>query len=180
MSPGGNRRPESARKTRFRADWLSQAIGKMGEVTRLLSEGQVRQPWQRRPLLIEQFEPRETPAALITGFSDDTGAQGDRLTSDNTLTLTGTASANSLVRLYEGAALVGSTTASAQGTWSITTAALADGAHGFTATDAAASEYLNGTPFTLKADGTSPYVISKDLGQNWTFEAEYLMNSSNE
>ena len=58
------------------------------------------------------------------------------------------------------------------------TAALADGAHGFTATDAAASEYLNGTPFTLKADGTSPYVISKDLGQNWTFEAEYLMNSS--
>ena len=96
MSPGGNRRPESSKKTPLRSDWLSQAIGKMGVVTRMLSEGQVRQPWQRRPLLIEQFEPRETPAALITGFSDDTGTVGDRLTSDTTLTLTGTAGANSL------------------------------------------------------------------------------------
>ncbi|MFM7540846.1 MAG: Ig-like domain-containing protein, partial [Planctomycetota bacterium] len=179
MSPAGNRRANSPKKVPPRTDWLSQAIGKMGAITRILTEGTPRQPWKRRSLLIEQFEPRETPAALITGFSDDTGTLGDRITSDRTITLTGTAAANSLVRLYEGPALLGSATATAQGSWSVTTAPLADGTHAFTATDSATSEYLTGAPFTLKADGSSPYVISKDLGQNWTFEAEYKMNSDN-
>ncbi|MFM7110758.1 MAG: Ig-like domain-containing protein, partial [Planctomycetota bacterium] len=150
----------------------------MGAITRILTEGTPRQPWQRRSLLIEQFEPRETPAALITGFSDDTGTLGDRITSDRTITLTGTANANALVRVFNGTNAIGSVTASAQGAWSITTAALADGSHNFTATDADTTEYLAGTPYTLSPDGSNPYVISQDLGQNWTFEAEYKMNSS--
>jgi len=178
MSQAGNRRANSPKKVPLRADWLSQAIGKMGAITRILTEGTPRQPWQRRPLLIEQFEPRETPAALITGFSDDTGTLGDRITSDRTITLTGTANANALVRVLNGTTAIGSVSASAQGTWSFTTASLADGSHDFTATDADTTEYLTGTPYTLSPDGSNPYVISQDLGQNWTFEAEYKMNSS--
>ncbi|MBU6294697.1 MAG: hypothetical protein KJS91_08425, partial [Planctomycetes bacterium] len=179
MSQAGNRRANSPKKVPLRADWLSQAIGKMGAITRILTEGTPRQPWQRRPLLIEQFEPRETPAALITGFSDDTGTLGDRITSDRTITLTGTANANALVRVLNGTTAIGSVTASAQGTWSFTTASLADGSHDFTATDADTTEYLTGTPYTLSPDGSNPYVISQNLGQNWTFEAEYKMNSNN-
>ena len=53
---------------------------------------------------------------------------GDGITNDNTLTLTGTAEANSTVKLYDGATLLGSATANGSGAWSYTTAALANGA----------------------------------------------------
>ena len=53
---------------------------------------------------------------------------GDHITNDNTLTLTGTAEANSTVKVYDGATLLGSATANGSGAWSYTTAALANGA----------------------------------------------------
>ena len=75
------------------------------------------------------------PAApVIASFSKDTGVVGDGITSDNTLTFTGTAQANSTVRVYDGATLLGTATANGSGAWSFTTAALGDGAHNFTAT----------------------------------------------
>ena len=49
---------------------------------------------------------------------------GDGITNDNTLTLTGTAEANSTVKVYDGATLLGSATADGTGAWSYTTAAL--------------------------------------------------------
>ena len=79
------------------------------------------------------------PAApAITSFSTDSGVAGDGLTNDNTLTLTGTAEANSTVKVYDGATLLGTATTNGSGAWSFTTA-LADGTHSFTAkaTDAA-------------------------------------------
>ena len=59
---------------------------------------------------------------------------GDRITNDNTLTLTGTAEANSTVKVFDGTTLFGSATANGSGAWTYTTAALADGAHNLTAT----------------------------------------------
>ena len=50
---------------------------------------------------------------------------GDGITNDNTLTLTGTAEANSTVKVYDGATLLGTATANGSGAWSYTTAALA-------------------------------------------------------
>ena len=72
-------------------------------------------------------------------FSTDSGTVGDGLTNDNTLTLTGTAEANSTVKVFDGATLLGSVAADGTGAWSYTTAALANGAHSLiaTATDAA-------------------------------------------
>ena len=73
-------------------------------------------------------------APSIASFSTDTGTVGDGVTSDNTLTLTGTAEANSTVKIYDGATLLGSATANGSGAWSFTTGTLSTAAHSFTAT----------------------------------------------
>ena len=71
----------------------------------------------------------------IASFSTDSGTVGDGITNDNTLTLTGTAVANSTVKVYDGATLLGTATANGSGAWSYTTGTLANGSHSFTATD---------------------------------------------
>ena len=58
-------------------------------------------------------------APSITSFSTDSGTVGDGITNDNTLTLTGTAEANSTVKVYDGATLLGSATANGSGAWSL-------------------------------------------------------------
>jgi hypothetical protein len=76
------------------------------------------------------------PAApKIASFSTDSGVAGDHITSDKTLTLDGTAVANSTVKVFDGSTQLGSVTADASGAWHYTTAALADGKHSITATD---------------------------------------------
>ena len=61
-------------------------------------------------------------APSINTFSNDTGTVGDGITSDNTLTLTGAAAANTTVRVYDGTTLLGTVTANGSGAWSYTTA----------------------------------------------------------
>ena len=60
------------------------------------------------------------PAApTIASFSTDSGTVGDHITNDNTLTLTGTAEANSTVKVFDGATLLGSVVANGSGAWSL-------------------------------------------------------------
>ena len=73
-------------------------------------------------------------APTITGFSPDSSPVGDGSTNASTLTLTGTAEANSSVRVFDGTTLLGTTKANASGAWSYTTASLTVGAHSFAAT----------------------------------------------
>ena len=54
-------------------------------------------------------------APSIASFSTDSGTVGDGITNDNTLTLTGTAEANSTVKVFDGATLLGSATANGSG-----------------------------------------------------------------
>jgi hypothetical protein len=76
------------------------------------------------------------PAApKIASFSTDSGVAGDHITSDKTLTLAGSAAANSTVKVFDGATQLGTVTADANGAWHYSTAALPDGKHSFTATD---------------------------------------------
>ncbi|AWL93215.1 Ig-like domain-containing protein [Bradyrhizobium ottawaense] len=76
------------------------------------------------------------PAApKIASFSSDTGTAGDHITSDKTVTLAGTAVANSTVKVLDGTTQLGTVTADANGAWHYTTVALPDGKHSFTATD---------------------------------------------
>ena len=71
--------------------------------------------------------PGAPAAPTIASFSTDSGTVGDHITNDNTLTLTGTAAANSTVKVFDGANQIGTTTANSSGAWSYTTAALPKG-----------------------------------------------------
>ncbi|MCJ9699539.1 Ig-like domain-containing protein [Bradyrhizobium sp. SHOUNA76] len=79
--------------------------------------------------------PTPPAAPKIASFSSDTGTAGDHITSDKTVTLGGTAAANSTVKVLDGTTQLGTATADANGAWHYTTVALPDGKHSFTATD---------------------------------------------
>ncbi len=97
-------------------------------------------------------------APIIASFSTDSGTVGDGITNDNTLTLTGTAEANSTVKVYDGAALLGTATANSNGAWSYTTAALSNGAHSLTATatDVAGNTSTASTALSVTVDTVVP------------------------
>ena len=96
-------------------------------------------------------------STVITTFSTDSGTLGDGLTNDNTLTLSGTAAANSTVKVFEGTTQVGQTTANGSGAWSVTTAALADGSHSFTATaTSGGTTSAASSPLTVRVDTVAP------------------------
>ena len=94
----------------------------------------------------------------IVSFSIDSGIVGDHITNDNTPMLTGTAEANSTVKVYDGATLLGSTIANGSGAWTYTTAVLSDGVHSLTATDtdAAGTTSTASTELSLTTDTTAP------------------------
>jgi hypothetical protein len=101
-----------------------------------------------------------TGVALTTidHLSTDSGVAGDGITNDNTLTLTGTAAANSKVVVSDGTAQIGTATSNASGTWSYTTAALNDGSHSLTAkaTNAAGNTSAASAALAVKIDTTAP------------------------
>ncbi len=99
------------------------------------------------------------PAApVITGWSDDTGTANDQITSDNTLTLTGTAEAGATVRVSENGVLLGSTVADGAGNWTLTTSALGEGSHTLTALaiDTAGNAGADSAPLIVTVDQTAP------------------------
>ncbi len=97
--------------------------------------------------------PPATP--LITSVTVDTGiSTTDQITSDNTLTFTGTAEANSVVKVFNGTTLIGTTTASGTGAYAVTASVLPDGTYPnfrVTATDAAGNQSgaATVTPWTI-------------------------------
>ena len=111
--------------------------------------------------------PSPSGAPVIGSFSTDSGTVGDHITNDNTLTLTGTAVANSTVNVYDGTTLLGTAAANSSGAWSFATAVLTNGAHSFTATDtvsgttSAASSALSVTVDTVAP--TAPAIGSNSV-----------------
>src|SRR5262249_11332728 len=97
-------------------------------------------------------------APTIASFSTDSGVVGDHITNDSTLTLSGTAEANSTVNIFDGATLLTSVVANASGAWSYTPAALANGAHSLTATatDAAGNTGAASTALSVTIDTVAP------------------------
>ena len=76
-------------------------------------------PVRPRAALSVTIDTTAPVAPTIASFSTDSGMVGDGITNDNTLTLTGTAEANSTVKVYDGATLLGSATANGSGAWSL-------------------------------------------------------------
>ncbi len=97
------------------------------------------------------------PPTILT-FSADTGTVGDHITSDNTLTFTGTAAANSTIKIYDGGTLLGTSITDANGSWNYTTAALSDGGHNVTATatDGAGTTSDASTGLSVTVDTVAP------------------------
>ncbi|HWX01534.1 Ig-like domain-containing protein [Collimonas sp.] len=105
------------------------------------------------------------PAApVIEGADDNVGAITGPIgnnghTDDSTPTLHGTAEANSIVTIYDGALVLGSVQAGADGSWSFTpTTPLTDGPHDFTATstDAAGKTGPVSNDWTVNIDTGIP------------------------
>ena len=90
--------------------------------------------------IIDSVAPPIPPAPASIGT--DTGVAGDRITSANTLTVTGTAEPGSTVKVYDGTTVVGTAVADSSGNYTVTTSVLADGNHALSlkATDTAGNE----------------------------------------
>ena len=126
-----------------------------------------------------------TGTSSLTVTLDTTAPVSPSITSEvilntNQMALTGTAEANSTVKVYDGATLLGSATANGTGAWTYTTAALTDGAHTFIATDTDAAGNTS-----LASQAVDPVIGSvvtiKSIGStNLTEVANhyYLYNSS--
>ena len=117
-----------------------------------------------KPVISTPTSPPPT-APKIASFSNDSGTVGDNITNDNTLTLKGTAVANATVKVFDGTTQVGSIKADGNGNWSVTTAALNDGDHHFTATgtDASGKASAASAALDVKIDTHAPVAPSVGL-----------------
>jgi hypothetical protein len=101
-----------------------------------------------------------TPAAPALAAPSDTGVAGDGITGNGTPTITGTGEAFATVTLYDtdGATVLGTATADADGLWSIASTTLAAGAHTLTVkqTDAAGNVSAASAALNLTIDATAP------------------------
>ena len=104
--------------------------------------------------------PPPAPAVPALAAGSDTGVSAsDKITSNNRPQLTGSAEASSRVSVFDGATLLGTTTADSSGKWSFTPAnALADGSHVISvrATDAANNTSASSGGVTLTIDTAAP------------------------
>ena len=118
---------------------------------------------------VDTTAPTETISSTIgtnTGLTTTISSGG--LTRDNTLALSGTVSDTngvSSVHVFDGAADLGAATLDGLGGWSLTTAALSDGSHSFTAkaTDTA-GDVKTTSAVTATVDTTAPAVAISSLG----------------
>ena len=110
-----------------------------------------------------------TPPSAVTDLliTDDVGPYQGAITSgsitdDNTPVLSGTAEAGSTVRIYDGSTLLGSAVVGADGKWTFTSPALADGSHSLTVTvtDAAGNTSSASDPINFTVDTTAPEAVS--------------------
>jgi serralysin len=111
---------------------------------------------------------------LLTA-SDSGTSSTDNVTNVAAPTFTGTAEAGSLVNLSDGATLVGSTTATSTGTWSVVSTKLGDGAHSIsaTATDVAGNVSVASSKLAVTIDTVPPSTplltsLSPSNGSNLT------------
>ena len=112
-----------------------------------------------------------TPGMPTLDAASDSGvSNSDRVTSDNTPTLSGTAENGSTVTLYDGATLLGTVTAGSTG-WSYTTGALSNSNHVFTvtATDTAGNVSTASSALTITVDTAAPVTNSVTTPTNGTY-----------
>ncbi len=115
----------------------------------------------------------QAPAQATLEVNNDNGTDlvlvpDGTFTNDNTPRLSGTAEAGSLVTIYDGNVVLGSTTANADGEWVFLSPVLTDGQHTLTATvtDSLGNVSAPSSSFTVQVDATPPQPVSAVLLQN--------------
>jgi Bacterial Ig-like domain len=98
----------------------------------------------------------------------------EQITGGNQAVLSGTAQTGVVISVYDGTALLGTTSVNTEGDWTFTTSALAQGAHTFTATAADAagnvSAFSSPNPAVVVGQSdTSPSPSSQTVGQILAF-----------
>ncbi len=130
---------------------------------------------------VDNSAPAAPPAPTLNAASDRGASNADAITNVTTPTITGTAEANSTVRVYDGSTLLATTTADSAGVWSVTPSALGAGSHTITATatDAAGNTGAVSSGRTIVIDTATPTasVTRTDLiapsGTGATFTVTY-------
>ncbi|MGV3638996.1 MAG: cadherin-like beta sandwich domain-containing protein [Adhaeribacter sp.] len=117
---------------------------------------------------------KQAPAApVISGISSDTGRNpADGITSDNTLTITGTAEAGSTVELSVAGTMSGTTAADNSGNWSyVHPTSLAEGSYALTATarDLAGNTSAASTAFQALIDRSGPVIAGHSYPASGTY-----------
>ena len=115
---------------------------------------------------IDNTAPDAPSTPNMTDGTDSGTSNTDNITSDTTPTISGTAEAGSTVKLYDtdGTTEIGSATATG-GNWTITSSALAAGAHTITAkaTDVAGNTSVASSALSLTIDTTGPAITFSGL-----------------
>jgi serralysin len=105
------------------------------------------------------FEPTIS-APAIAALLNDSEIGNDRITNNAALLLSGTAAADSTVKIYAGVLLLATAIADSNGHWSVTTSSLADGLYQLTATatDESGTTSSHSSQFTVVVDTSAPQV----------------------
>ncbi len=104
------------------------------------------------------------PSEPDLDVGSDTGdSNTDDVTADNTPTFSGAAEANATVQVFDGATLLGSTTADGAGDWGLTSLPIADGIHNLSAiaTDVAGNTGPVSTVLAVTIDTSTPAAPSE-------------------
>ncbi|ALV91137.1 Ig-like domain-containing protein [Pantoea vagans] len=111
--------------------------------------------------------PPAIPTLVVTNDITSVVVNNNGLTNDNTPSLSGNAEANSVVTIYDGTTVIGSTTSTGAGTWTFTSPTLTDGSHTLTVTVAdEAGNVSTSAATTVRIDATPPQPVSDLLLQN--------------
>ncbi len=112
-------------------------------------------------LMVDTTAPK---APSITGFTPDSGAQGDGLSNAQALTLSGMTEPNARVTVFDGPTNLGNTVANGSGAWSFMTGSLSEDSHTFTAqtTDVAGNLGVASADFVVTLDRTAPAAPTVD------------------
>ncbi|AIB15258.1 hypothetical protein ABAZ39_25530 (plasmid) [Azospirillum argentinense] len=120
------------------------------------------------------------PTSLALAMASNSGLSTDTLTNVAAPVITGSVAEAGVVVLYEGATALGTVTAAAAGTWTMTAASLGDGAHTLTATvtDAAGNTSSASTALTVTIDtnASAPSGLTLEAGSNSGSTADTLTN----
>ena len=143
---------------------IRSSSGAIAATLTLPTPGAVGSLGANKSIVIDTTAPA-APASPVMSSSSDLGSSNlDGITSVTTPTLTGTAEANSTVKLYDtnGTTLLGTTTAGGGGNWTITSSTLAEGSHSLSvkATDSAGNVSAASSTSTVVIDTTAPIAPS--------------------